>query len=299
MNLSNKFIASSVGVLGLINLFMMQTAGAAERVVSIPVDNQSVVGTLETAAQENAPIAILLHGFTGTRDELPVKETEEGVFSRMARLLSEGGVSSLRIDFRGSGESDGKWEDTTFSGQIKDAVTTIEWVRAQEQFKGTKIALIGWSQGGLVASHAAAARPDVDTVVLMAPATNPLVTFTGLFGTELVNKAMTADPEMPVTGSLPWGVETTLKARFYQEMPVTSPLAAMAHYDGPLLVMMGLKDALITPQPAIGEAWMTYHDGEEKLVVLDTDHVWSAFEGPQMIDEQVVPAILKWFDTQL
>ncbi|WP_057461541.1 alpha/beta fold hydrolase [Pseudovibrio sp. POLY-S9] len=299
MYLSNKFIASSVGVLGLINLFMMQTAGAEERVVSIPVDNQSVVGTLETAAQENAPIAILLHGFTGTRDELPVKETEEGVFSRMARLLAESGVSSLRIDFRGSGESDGKWEDTTFSGQIKDAVTTIDWVRAQEQFKGTKIALIGWSQGGLVASHAAAARPDVDTVVLMAPATNPLVTFTGLFGTELVNNAMTADPEMPVTGSLPWGVETTLKARFYQEMPVTSPLAAMAHYDGPLLVMMGLKDALITPQPAIGEAWMTYHDGEEKLVVLDTDHVWSAFEGPQMIDEQVVPAILKWFDTQL
>ncbi|WP_108819677.1 alpha/beta hydrolase family protein [Pseudovibrio sp. Alg231-02] len=299
MYLSNKFIASSVGVLGLINLFMMQTAGATERVVSIPVDNQSVVGTLETAAQENAPIAILLHGFTGTRDELPVKETEEGVFSRMARLLAEGGVSSLRIDFRGSGESDGKWEDTTFSGQIKDAVTTIDWVRAQEQFKGTKIALIGWSQGGLVASHAAAARPDLDTVVLMAPATNPLVTFTGLFGTELVNKAMTADPETPITGSLPWGVETTLKAQFYQEMPVTSPLAAMAHYDGPLLVMMGLKDALITPQPAIGEAWMVYHDGEEKLVVLDTDHVWSAFEGPQMIDESVVPAILGWFDTQL
>ncbi|KZK91095.1 Alpha/beta hydrolase family protein [Pseudovibrio sp. Ad5] len=299
MYLSNKFIASSVGVLGLINLFMMQSAGAAERVVSIPVDNQSVVGTLETAAQENAPIAILLHGFTGTRDELPVKETEEGVFSRMARLLAERGVSSLRIDFRGSGESDGKWEDTTFSGQIKDAVTTIDWVRAQEQFKGTKIALIGWSQGGLVASHAAAARPDVDTIVLMAPATNPLVTFTGLFGTELVNKAMTADPETPITGSLPWGVETTLKARFYQEMPVTSPLAAMAHYDGPLLVMMGLKDALIRPQPAIGGAWMTYHDGEEKLVVLDTDHVWSAFEGPQMINEQVVPAILGWFDTQL
>ncbi|KZL03857.1 MULTISPECIES: alpha/beta fold hydrolase [unclassified Pseudovibrio] len=299
MYLSNKFIASSVGVMGLINLFMMQTASAAERVVSIPVDNQSVVGTLETAAQENAPIAILLHGFTGTRDELPVKETEEGVFSRMARLLAEGGVSSLRIDFRGSGESDGKWEDTTFSGQIKDAVTTIDWVRAQEQFKGTKIALIGWSQGGLVASHAAAVRPDLDTVVLMAPATNPLVTFTGLFGMELVSKAMTAEPETPITGSLPWGVETTLKARFYQEMPVTSPLAAMAHYDGPLLVMMGLKDALITPQPAIGEAWMAYHDGEEKLIVLDTDHVWSAFEGPQMIDEHVVPDILEWFDAQL
>lgn len=299
MCLSKKLIALSFGVASLVSFSLVQSAAAEERIVSIPVGGQSMVATLETASQENAPIALLLHGFTGTRDELPVKETDEGVFSRMARLMAEQGVSSLRIDFRGSGESGGKWEDTTFSSQIKDAVTAIAWIRAQDAFKGGKLALIGWSQGGLVASHAAAARSDVDSVVLMAPATNPLVTFTGLFGKELVEIAMSSDPETPITASLPWGVDTTLKARFYHELPITSPLAAAAQYDGPLMVIMAQKDALITPQPAIGEAWMKYHSGDEKLLVLDTDHVWSAFEGPKMIDEQVVPAILEWFEEQL
>ena len=91
----------------------MAEYSVSESDISFSNMDETVIGTL--ALPDGAgpfPIALLLHGFTGTRHELPVVGTEDSMFSRAARWLGERGVASLRIDFRGSGESDGAWEDT-------------------------------------------------------------------------------------------------------------------------------------------------------------------------------------------
>lgn len=100
------------GAAGALALALLGTAQAAEEVVSILVDGQMIKATLETpdGTAAPAPVVLMLHGFTGSRDELPVKDTDEGVFSRTARQLAENGFASLRIDFRGSGESEGAWK---------------------------------------------------------------------------------------------------------------------------------------------------------------------------------------------
>ena len=282
-------------------VFMVALAGLAlakEQRVSIPVDGQSVVGTLEIPddAVAPAPVVLMLHGFTGTRDELPVKDTDDGVYTRTARELSKNGYASLRIDFRGSGESDGDWEDTTFSGQIKDAVAAIDWLRDNPEINGSKISVLGWSQGGLVATHAVAARPEVTSTVLWAPVTNPLVTFSNLLGSETVMNAIAGDAATPHTVKLPWGVETTLKGAFYQELPTTSAAAAIAAYPGPVMVIVGSRDTTVTPQPASGQVLIDYHPGKEQLVVFDTDHVWDAFSGPATLDDKMIPTTLKWLN---
>ncbi|MCY6382916.1 alpha/beta hydrolase [Hoeflea prorocentri] len=271
---------------------------AKEQVVTIPVDGQSVVGTLETPdnASAPAPVVLMLHGFTGTRDELAVKDTDDGVFTRTARELSKNGYASLRIDFRGSGESDGNWEDTTFSGQIKDAVAAIDWLKQNTQVDGSRISVLGWSQGGLVASHAVAERPEVNATILWAPVTNPMFTFSNLLGAETVMKAIAGDPQTPHTIKLPWGVETTLKGAFYQELPVKSAAAAVSAYPGPLMVIVGTRDTTVAPQPAAGQILMDYHSGKEELVVFDTDHVWDAFSGPATLDNKMIPTTLKWLN---
>lgn len=269
---------------------------AAEKIVSFPVDGQKVVGTLEIPDAQTgpSPVVLLLHGFTGTRDELPVKDTDDGVFKRVARQLSDAGYASLRIDFRGSGDSEGAWEDTTFSGQIADAIAAIDWLKDNADVDGTKVSVLGWSQGGLVATHAVASRPEVKSTILWAPVTNPLATFSALLGSETVAAAIAGEPETPHTVKLPWGVDTTLKGAFYQELPTTSPAAAMAEYEGPLLVIVGSRDTTVTPQPFAGQILLDYHAGIEKLAVFDTDHVWDAFVGPATIDEKMVPTTLEW-----
>ncbi|WP_136657719.1 alpha/beta fold hydrolase [Nitratireductor sp. XY-223] len=274
------------------------TVHAAEKTILFRVDGKSVVGTLETPdnATGPAPVVLMLHGFTGSRDELPVKDTDEGVFARTARQLAENGYASLRIDFRGSGESQGAWEDTTFSGQIADAVAAIDWLKNSRDVDGDNISILGWSQGGLIAAHAAAERPEVKSVVLWAPVTNPLATYTGLLGSDTVMKAIAGEPETPHTVKLPWGVDTTLKGAFYQELPVTSPAAAISAYEGPLMVIVGTKDTLVVPQPAAGQVLLNYHPGKQQLVVFETDHVWDAFSGPVTLDGQMIPTTLKWLE---
>ncbi len=269
-------------------------ASAAEEVIALDVVGQKVVGTLETPEGDPAPVVLLLHGFTGTRDELPIKDTDEGVFARSARLLAEAGYASLRIDFRGSGESDGAWADTTFSDQITDAVVAIDWLQSDPRVNGENISVLGWSQGGLVATHVAAARPDIKSLILWAPVTNPLSTYSGLLGADTIAAAVAGPAEKEHTVKLPWGVETTLKGRFYLELATTSPAGAVTAYPGPMLVIVGSRDTLVAPQPGAGQILLNYHEGPEKLELFDTDHVWDAFSGPTTLDEKMIPATLDW-----
>jgi dienelactone hydrolase len=288
---------------GLLALCLLGTgpAGAAtEEVVRLDIGGTAVAATLERPAGDPAPVVLMLHGFTGSRDELAVAGTDEGVFSRTARQLAEAGYASLRIDFRGSGESGGAWQDTTFSGQIADAVAAIDWLEANPAVDGSRLAVLGWSQGGLVAAHAAAERAGaVDALVLWAPVASPLHSFEALLGAAALTEALAAPPDTPIVGQLPWGGTTTLRAAFFQELGVTSPPAAVARYGGPLKVIVGARDDVVAPQPAAGEIFLRYHEGAESLSVFDTDHVWSAFTGPEVLDGQMIPATLDWLNTHL
>ncbi|NTF57366.1 alpha/beta fold hydrolase [Agrobacterium rhizogenes] len=287
--------ASKFGLVCLAVAAISSFASAAETKVSFSVDGQKVIGTLSTIdSNPKAPVVVMFHGFGGSRDELPIKDTKDGVFSRSARLLAESGYASLRIDFRGSGESDGKWADTTFSRQIKDGIAAVDWLKASDKVDGSKISILGWSQGGLVGAHVARARPEVKSVTLWAPVVTPLYTYGNVLGADNVAKGLTSPPDTEITARLPWGVDTTLKASFFKEMPTTSTIAAIAHYPGPLQVIVGSKDTTVTPQPASGQVLLDYHNGEERLDVFDMDHVFNAFTGPQTIDSHLVPATLEW-----
>lgn len=287
--------ASKFGLVCLAVAAVSSFASAAETNISFSVDGQKVIGTLSTIDDNpKAPVVVMFHGFGGSRDELPIKDTKDGVFSRSARLLAESGYATLRIDFRGSGESDGKWADTTFSGQIKDGIAAVDWLKASDKIDGSRISILGWSQGGLVGAHVARARPDVKSVTLWAPVVTPLYTYGNVLGADNVAKGLTSPPDTEITAKLPWGVDTTLKASFFKEMPTTSTIAAIAHYPGPLQVIVGSKDTTVTPQPASGQVLLDYHDGEERLDVFDMDHVFNAFTGPQTIDSHLVPATLEW-----
>jgi dipeptidyl aminopeptidase/acylaminoacyl peptidase len=257
----------------------------AESTVRIARGGETIVGTLALPkGVKTPPVVLLLHGFTGKRDELALAGTKEGVYSRTARILAERGLASLRIDFVGSGDSSGKWEDTTTISQISDAIAAFDWLKTQTSINPDKIHVIGWSLGGLDAAHLAAERP-VASTTLWAPVANPLFTFGSLLGRDLVDKAIAAkDPNELFEATLPWGAKTTLKASFYQSLVVADPIGAIASYEGPLFVIVGTKDTVVTPQPQAGELFLTYHDGEEGLMILPTDHGFDAFTGPDTVD---------------
>jgi uncharacterized protein len=244
---------------------------------------------------EAVPLVLLFHGFKGERDELPIVNTEEAMYSRTARIFAERGVATLRIEFRGSGESEGLWEDTTFTSQISDALVALDFVQTLEGVDPERIGIIGLSQGGLVAASAAGQDARVKSLVLWSAAANPASNFTALLPMELIQQglALPDGEALPVT--LPWGEETSMKRGFFEELFTVDPVAAITAYNGPMLVVVGSRDTTVYPQPQQGQVFLNYHEGDEALVVLDGDHVFDVLAtGPEVVDQAIFNS-LAWF----
>jgi pimeloyl-ACP methyl ester carboxylesterase len=241
---------------------------------------------------------LLLHGFTGSRDELPIPNTEDGVFSRAARLLAEDGYASLRIDFRGSGEStaDMTYEATTFDGQVADALAAVEYLQSLEKVDGEDVFVIGWSQGGLVAAAVAARADALDAVALWQAVGDPETTYGGILGVETLNAGMAAAPDETITATLPWGAEVQLNGAFFDGVETFDPIAEIGAYSGPLFVTKGMLDTTVLPEAS--DSFIAAHEGPEQLWTAEMDHVFNVFTTTETLD-QMVAATAAFFDAHL
>ena len=266
-----------------------------EEVVTIDRNGLKMVATFTYSKDvEKAPVVVMFHGFTGQRNEMDIVGGTETMYGRTARIFAEQGYTSLRIDFIGSGESDGKWENTTVSGQISDALAAIEYVKTLDRVDADRIALLGLSQGGTVAVCTASRSEDVDAVILWSAVSIPQFVYSNLLGQDNVLKALKSDnPEELIVGTLPWGATTTLKANFYQDFFLLSPSAEIASYKGPLQVTVGLMDTIVYPQPYAGQILLQYHEGPEELVIMDdADHMLNILTGDSStLDRAILNAL--------
>ena len=129
--------------------------------VTIQRDGLTLVGDREEPFGEIYDMAILMHGFTANRNTDLLKQVADN--------LRNENVASVRFDFDGHGESNGKFEDMTVPNEIADANAILDYVRTDPHVRN--IFLVGHSQGGVIASMLAGLYPDIiKKVVLMAPA---------------------------------------------------------------------------------------------------------------------------------
>jgi pimeloyl-ACP methyl ester carboxylesterase len=271
--------------------------------ISFENDGGTVYGTytLPATVRGNTPAVLMLHGFTGDRNEGPVFQPDwsftDTMYSRTAQVLAENGFASLRIDFRGSGQSidEMTFAETTFSSQASDASAAIEWL--DDQRKIGPIGVLGLSQGGLVGAVTADTHKEVRSLVLWSPVANTVDTYKTVLGADTVLVGLS---QPSTVATLPWGAEVTLNQPFFEELYTTDPIAAITGYDGPMQVVVGERDDVVTPQPYYGETYMTYHDGREELVVLDGDHVFDVFtgNGAPALDEAIAASV-DWFTDTL
>lgn len=106
-------------------------------------------------------LVILCHGFNSNKD-FPI-------LKMIAEQLQSDGVASLVFDFNGHGESEGKFRDMTVPNQIEDLDSVLAYVSILPYIQD--VALVGHSQGGVVAAMAAGNHPEqIKSVVLLAPA---------------------------------------------------------------------------------------------------------------------------------
>lgn len=257
--------------------------------VAFTFKGMKMVGDLYTPkTNKKMPIVIFLNGFAGDRKEELVADSTEYIWERVSRVLAEQGFAALRVDFRGSGDSDGEFTMASFTTQIEDCIAMLDFISFQlrSRVDWKNIGLIGFSQGGLVAACTAARDDRVDSLCLWSPVSHPPMVYENLLTKQGVLKGL-ALPEggsgvFPIyVGETYVNWDVPLGKTFFDNLFQVAPLPEIQqNYHGPLFAICGVKDPIIWPQPHQSELYLRYHDGFEKLVMLDADHAFNYWDGP-------------------
>lgn len=130
--------------------------------ISFVNEGQKLIGVLHRpveAYRDKIPAVVFFHGFTGTKVE------RHRIFVKAAEALAREGIAALRFDFRGSGDSEGDFEDMTLPGEISDARVSLDYVSGVPGVDGNNIGILGLSMGGAVAASVSD-DPRVRSVVM-------------------------------------------------------------------------------------------------------------------------------------
>jgi pimeloyl-ACP methyl ester carboxylesterase len=139
-----------------------------EEVVYINREGPSrLAGTL-TLPHEGCPcpaVLLISGGGPHNRDGLILGHRP---FLVLADYLTRRGIAVLRVDDRGVGASMGDRSRATSEDYAKDALAGIQFLKNRTEIAPDRIGLVGHSEGGTIASLAAAQSSDVSFIVMMA-----------------------------------------------------------------------------------------------------------------------------------
>ena len=112
---------------------------------------------------ERCDLVIMCHGLNADKN-FPL-------LTELADQLHRQGIATLEFDFNGHGESEGRFSEMTIPNEIEDLEQVLAY--AQDLRFVDNIALVGHSQGAVVAAMVAGKHPDdIKALVLLAPASS-------------------------------------------------------------------------------------------------------------------------------
>ncbi|WP_295238766.1 alpha/beta fold hydrolase [Veillonella sp.] len=224
-------------------------------------DHGQLAAIIQTPDNKDSyPMVILMHGFSASKDykllELIVHELEAN------------GIASVRFDFNGHGESDGRFQDMTVPNEIEDVKQVYTYVKQLPAV--TKISLVGHSQGGVVASMLAGelskeeGKTAIQSLVLLAPASNIK---DGALGSGIFGIQFNVDT-MPEYIELPSGLRV---GRNYFKTAYNLPIYETAkQYTGPVKIIHGSQDEMVPTRYSKEFAHM--YDNVELEILDGYDH---------------------------
>jgi dienelactone hydrolase len=205
-----------------------------ETPIVFTVRGQQVVGMLHqpgAGGTDRVPGVLFLHGFTGNKQE------PHRLFVAIARELARRGMVSLRIDFRGSGDSEGEFVDASVTSELEDARAALAFLRAQPGGDPERPGGGGMSMGGLIASLLLAGEPRVPAAVLICPLGDTKAVI-AREGGAIPLKSLRKDGCFDRRGSL-------VGRAFIEEMMASRPAEEIAKSNAAVLLLHGDRDESI------------------------------------------------------
>lgn len=220
--------------------------------------NQNLVGVLYKPNKKEFPVAIFCHGYRSDKNSSKVPA--------LAKELVSKGIALFAFDFAGSGESDGKFEDTTLTQQTSDLKAVIDYFSNLNK----EIAVIGSSLGGISALNQAAKNSKIKVLVLMSPVSSFPTRKTGEYSEEGVRQWK--ESGYTYTYSERKG-KLKINYSFYKDGVQYSNYEIYKKIKIPTLIIHGTKDESINIKDSIK---LNKTIKASKLIVLkDADHIYT------------------------
>ena len=216
----------------------------------------TLVGTLTrpAGAAGRVPVVVTISGSgPQDRDGQIVGIADYRPFRAIADTLGRRGLAVLRLDERGVGASSGTFASATSRDFADDVRSALDWLRTRADVDPARLALLGHSEGGLIAPLVAAEDSSLAAVVLLAAP--------GIPGRQ--NHDYHSRLAMPPVGSLPAArrdsmvaalsraVDTAIKQSVWLRwFAAHDPRPVARRVRVPTLVLQGATDMQVTPDQA-------------------------------------------------
>lgn len=259
---------------------------AGETVVTL---ENGIVGTLNLPDGAGmVPAVLMLHGFAGSRDEVA------SIYKREAEALAATGIGSMRVDFRGFGESNGNAEDLTVDSQLQDALSGLAFLKGNQRIDAARLGVLGFSLGGGIAILAADRLPaTVKSLATWSSVGDFHKDMVGDVGQTAFDKAASRGVAVIDFGDH----QLVLKKDFFDSLDRFPLAPAIARYRGAYLAIAGDADfsgAYVEPFVASSAA-----NPKEALVLPGEDHIYHALSFFSSGVEPVIAKTADWFSKTL
>ena len=207
--------------------------------------------------QEPHNFALFAHCFTCNKNFFAPKN--------ISKALSQSGYGIMRFDFTGLGESEGKFADSNFSGNVEDLIAAAEFL--EKQYKAPSL-LIGHSLGGAAVLFAGSQLPSVKAIATIGAPSE--VKYVSHLLKSSINQIKEEGKALVNIG----GRDFTIKDQFLEDLDNNKLKGTVENLDMALLIMHSPQDRVVAVKNAEDLYWTARHP--KSFITLDgADHLLS------------------------
>jgi uncharacterized protein len=237
-------------------------------------------------------------------------------FRQLADALGRRGIAVLRMDDRGTGASGGTFKGSTSADFAEDVRAGLAYLRTRPEIRADRLAVLGHSEGAVIAPMVAEKEPALRGIVLLAGIAQPgrtALQFQLKNGIEH-NANLTPEMRNSQIAEIPKRIDAMMAADPWMKFFITyDPAPTMRRVRTPVLILTGSRDQQAVPeQVPLMEA--AFKEGGNKdvtaRVLPDLNHLFvqdsDGFPGnyvklppPVMMRTDAVDMIVDWLAQRL
>lgn len=254
--------------------------------IPVKVSNKNgllLAGTLHIpTGKDKRPAIIILHGFTGYKEEKHIEE--------LAKELSRRGFVIIRFDASGSGESQGTMKDDyRMTHYLSDIDVVYEYLCNHPRVDEKRIGIWGHSMGAMLAIIWGSKHPEIKAICSVSPPVQMGTTdWLGQFletwkKTGWFTKVSSSGHGV---SRVPWA--------FMEDAGNYNTLDYVGDLRSPLLIMLGLAEDTVPPEHT-REIFRNAHEPKELVEVEGMNHDYK--KDPKyihLVNSNVVPFFEKY-----